>query len=78
MTDSSANGNWGICMECKWWQVEPHANIDEETLGFCIDENLQPYRLSITGNGGCNRFVQGAPARGEGSSHQPPDATPSR
>lgn len=78
MTHSSGNGGWGLCMECKWWQVEPNATVAKETVGFCIDENLQSFRLSITGNGGCNRFVQGAPARGSGSSRQPPEAIPSR
>jgi hypothetical protein len=54
MAHSSGNGGWGLCMECKWWQVEPNATVAKETVGFCIDENLQSYRLSITGNGGCN------------------------
>lgn len=70
--------NWGICMECQWWQVEPTATITQATVGFCIDEELQPYQLSIPGNGGCNRFAQGTPARGSGSSQQPPAATPAR
>ncbi len=75
MTHSSDNGDWSICMECKWWEVEPNASTDEETIGFFIDEHLQSYRLSITDIIGCNRFVQGAPARGSGSRRQPPDAT---
>ncbi len=78
MKESSDKGNWGICMECQWWQVEPEAKITQSTLGFCIDEELQPYRLSIPGNGGCNKFAQGQPARGDGSSRQPPTATPAR
>ena len=78
MTHSSDKGDWGICMECQWWQVEPEAKIAHSTLGFCIDEDLQPYKLSIPGNGGCNRFAQGSPARGSGSSQQPPTAKPAR
>lgn len=70
--------NWGLCMECQWWQVEPEAKITPATLGFCIDEDLQSYRLSIPGLGGCSRFAQGAPARGRGSSRQPPTAEPAR
>lgn len=78
MNSSDGEDNWGLCMECQWWQVEPEAKITHSTLGFCIDEDLQPYKLSIPGNGGCNRFAQGAPARGSGSSQQPPAATPAR
>lgn len=49
MMHSSDKGDWGLCTECKWWQVEPNATIAEETVGCCIDEDLQSYRLSITG-----------------------------
>lgn len=78
MNQSNDMRDWGLCMDCRWWQVEPEADIVENTLGFCIDEALQPYHLSIPGNGGCSRFAQGAPARGAGSSQQPPTATPVR
>lgn len=78
MVHASNKQNWGICMECQWWQVEPEADITEGTLGFCIDEQLQSYRLSIPGNGGCTRFAAGDPARGTGSSQQPPVAVPAR
>lgn len=78
MTHSSDKSDWGICMECQWWQVEPEVKITQATLGFCTDEELQPYRLSIPGNGGCGRFAPGSPARGSGSSRQPPAARPAR
>ena len=75
---TNPDSTWGMCMNCQWWQIEPKAAIAEETVGFCIDENLQPYRLSITGSGGCTRFMKGTPAHGEGSSRQPPTAKPMR
>lgn len=78
MSSSNGEGTWGLCMECQWWQVEPETRITQETVGVCIDEELQPYQLSIPGNGGCSRFERGTPARGTGSSHQPPTATPAR
>lgn len=78
MSSSNAAATWGLCMECRWWQVEPGAKIAQPTLGVCIDEELQPYQLSIPGSGGCSRFAQGTPARGAGSSQQPPTATPAR
>jgi hypothetical protein len=30
--------DWGLCMDCKWWQIEPAAKIEQRTLGLCIDE----------------------------------------
>lgn len=73
------NGNdWGLCISCKWWQIEPDAEVEPQTSGYCIDEELQPFQLSVTGNSGCNRYMSGKPARGEGSSEKPPTATPAR
>ena len=72
------SGNWGLCKDCKWWQIEPDASIANTTVGMCIEEKLQPFALRVSGNSGCNRFVPGAPARAEGSSQQPPVAAPSR
>ena len=69
---------WGLCKDCKWWQVEPDATIENPTMGLCIDEELQEFRLRVSGNSGCNRFMPGTPARAEGSSEQPPVAAPVR
>lgn len=69
---------WGFCKRCQWWQIEPSAKIGDATMGLCIDENLQPYRLLVSGNSGCNRFMKGPPAQAEGSSSHPPTASPSR
>ena len=69
---------WGLCKDCKWWQIDPEASIENTTAGLCIEEQLQPYQLRVTGNSGCNVFVAGAPARAAGSSAQPPAAEPVR
>ncbi|MBA3613513.1 MAG: hypothetical protein H0W49_11520 [Nitrospirales bacterium] len=69
---------WGSCKSCQWWQIEPSAKIDDATMGLCIDTPLQPYRLLVSGNSGCNRFMKGSPARAEGSSSRPPTASPTR
>lgn len=69
---------WGLCQDCKWWQIEPRAEIAATTLGLCIDEQLQPFRLSVSGASGCNRFMPGEPARAKGSGAQPPKAEPTR
>jgi hypothetical protein len=69
---------WGLCRDCKWWQIEPGSSGGDHAIGMCIDEDLQPYLLRISGNGGCSRFMAGTPARAEGSSSAPPTAVPIR
>lgn len=70
--------DWGLCRACKWWQIEPDASVADQTVGVCIEEELQPLHLRISGNGGCNRFMAGKPARAEGSSEKPPMAEAQR
>jgi hypothetical protein len=72
------SGEWGLCKDCKWWQIEPGARIAATTAGYCIEEKLQKFQLRITGAGGCNRFMAGKPAHGRGSSEKPPTAVPAR
>lgn len=72
------SNNWGLCKDCKWWQLEPAGSVANTTLGMCIEEKLQPFSLRVSGNSGCNRFAPGKPARAAGSSEQPPAAAPTR
>jgi len=72
------NEEWGLCKNCKWWQIEPGAAIQNQTMGLCIDDDLFHYKLRVSGNSGCNRFVKGRPARAKGSSGQPPTAAQTR
>jgi hypothetical protein len=73
-----SKGDWGECKDCKWWQIDPDATIENLTLGLCIEEKLQPFLLRVSGNSGCNRFKPGEVARAEGSSTAPPTAKPTR
>jgi len=73
-----ANSNWGLCIDCKWWQIEPKAHVANLTAGYCIEEKLQPFQLRVTGNGGCDRWMKGMPSRGKGSSEKPPTARRAR
>jgi hypothetical protein len=73
-----SKSDWGLCKDCKWWQIEPDAMIEDTTLGLCIDEELQRFNLRVSGNSGCNRFMKGEPARAMGSSTAPPSAMPTR
>ena len=57
-----ADSEWGLCKDCKWWQIEPKAAVENLTMGLCIDEKLQPFLLRVSGNSGCNRFMPGKPA----------------
>ena len=26
-------GEWGLCRDCKWWQIEPDAHVELQTVG---------------------------------------------
>ena len=69
---------WGLCKDCKWWQIEPDSTGGDYALGLCIDEDLQPFLLRVNGSGGCNNFMKGEPARAAGSGAAPPTAKPVR
>ncbi len=73
-----ADTQWGECKDCKWFQIEPDAEAADDTMGLCIDEDLQPFRLRVSGNSGCNRFMPGEVAHAAGSSSAPPIAAPTR
>ncbi|MEO8481109.1 MAG: hypothetical protein ABI634_02795 [Acidobacteriota bacterium] len=75
---AQSDSEWGLCKDCKWWQIEPGADIEDHTCGLCIDEDLQPYRLRVSGDSGCNHFMAGEPARAKGSGSAPPTADPVR
>lgn len=70
--------DWGECKDCKWFQVEPDVDAGNSTMGMCIDEDLQPFQLRVSGNSGCNRFIPGEVAHAVGSSAAPPTAKPTR
>jgi hypothetical protein len=69
---------WGLCKNCKWLQIEPGASPENLTLGLCIEERLQLFRLRVSGNSGCNRFTEGKPIHAKGSSAAPPRSEPQR
>ena len=72
------DNDWGLCRQCKWWQIEPAAPLRASTLGLCIEEKLQDFRMRVSGNSGCNRFMAGKPAFAKGSASAPPAAEPQR
>lgn len=72
------SAEWGLCQECKWWQIEPDATIGDRTMGLCIEEQLQPFQLRVSGDSGCTLFMPGDPARAKGSSEKPPVAVAQR
>ena len=47
-------------------------------MGLCIEEQLQPFLLRVSGNSGCNSFMEGEVAHATGSSSAPPTAKPTR
>lgn len=74
----ATRSEWGKCKDCKWFQIEPDADTSNNTMGLCIDEDLLRFRMRISGNSGCNRFMPGKAAHAKGSSSAPPVATSTR
>jgi hypothetical protein len=73
-----ADKEWGLCKNCKWWQIEPNAEAKDRTMGVCIEEQLHSFRLRVSGNSGCNVFMSGEPAHHDGSSAKPPTTVQTR
>ena len=73
-----AESDWGLCKECQWWQIEPEAQIADNTMGLCTEEALHPFLLRVSRNSGCNHYTPGEPTRAAGSSAAPPTAEPQR
>jgi hypothetical protein len=73
-----AASDWGMCKDCQWWQIEPNATATNTTMGLCIEERLQPFRLRVSGSSGCHLYSAGEPARAVGSGAAPPTAKPQR
>ena len=73
-----AASDWGMCKDCQWWQIDPGAYIADTTMGVCIEEALQPFRLRVSGTSGGNHYTPGQPTRVAGSSAAPPTAEPPR
>ena len=47
-------------------------------MGLCIEEKLQRFRLRVSGSSGCNRWMEGKPAKAKGSRTSPPTAKPTK
>ena len=73
-----AGSDWGMCKDCQWWQIDPEVNVANTTMGVCIEDALQPFRLRVSGNSGCNHYTPGQPTHAVGSSAAPPTAAPQR
>ena len=73
-----AASDWGMCKECRRWQIDPEAKPANTTMGLCTEDALQPFRLRVSGNRGCNHYTPGEPDRTAGSSAAPPTAEPQR
>jgi hypothetical protein len=73
MTNNESNQRqWGLCVDCRFWQIEPKAIATHQTAGLCLVPRLREFHLRVTGNSGCCEFQRGATARAEGSSLKPP------
>ncbi len=66
-----ATSEWGLCKDCKFWQIEPAATGANTTMGLCVYPSLKAVELRVSGNSGCNCFKPGKPVHAAGSSAIP-------
>ena len=78
MTEQNMQKDWGLCVDCRFWQIEPKAIATHQTAGLCVQAALREFRLRVTGNSGCGEFQRGPTVRAEGSNLKPPPAPPAR
>ena len=49
----------GVCLTCRFWQVEePRKEALTPRLALCVQEELKPYALIVSGSSGCNKWKE--------------------
>jgi hypothetical protein len=51
--------DWGLCMDCKWWQIEPEVKIEPRTLDSALTRTCSRISCACPGDSGCNHFMAG-------------------
>jgi len=49
----------GVCLTCKYWDVE-EARSESLTaqLALCVQQELKPFALIVSGSSGCNKWAE--------------------
>lgn len=49
----------GVCLTCKFWDVEEERSESQTShLALCVQEDLKPYALIVSGSSGCNKWKE--------------------
>jgi len=49
----------GVCLTCRFWQVEEtRRETITARLALCVQEDLRPYALIVSGASGCNKWKE--------------------
>ncbi|MGI9105052.1 MAG: hypothetical protein ACR2G4_02260 [Pyrinomonadaceae bacterium] len=49
----------GVCLTCRFWQVEERrSEVITPRLALCVQEDLKPYALIVSGASGCNKWQE--------------------
>ena len=49
--------NVGACLTCKYWEQEQRAVSQAELLAKCMQPQILPLGLLVTGSSACNRWA---------------------
>lgn len=51
--------NVGVCLTCRYWQVtETRTQSLVPRLALCVQPELKPYALIVSGSSGCNKWKE--------------------
>ena len=67
-----------LCELRLWLAIVSSSDATIDTIARHIEDALQPFRLRVSGNSGCNHYTPGTPTHAAGSSAAPPTAEPQR
>ena len=49
----------GVCLTCRFWQVEEErSEAITPLLALCVQTDLKPYALIVSGSSGCNKWQE--------------------
>jgi hypothetical protein len=65
-----ADKNWGNCKGCRYFGTH-HPNPGDTDVARCMEPDLQPFELQVSGTSGCNEFEARTGMAGGVSAEEP-------
>lgn len=60
----------GVCLTCTYWEAEtPRREAHVSKLALCVQSQLKPYALVVSGSSGCNKWKKHSDAGPEAEAY---------